>query len=353
MKSRGSQPLSVVLHHVFGTTEAWVLFRAALVIVAVAIVAESIARILELPAQLVGGHLGWSEMATSVVTSGFVITIITGLLWGVLRRARRGPAELKLDIALIDHKPPRVRVLILLLSQPAPPLQARQRITDAGTIDRFRVTLTSSDSDAPFRHNWEQPLRAIACHLETIERLVVLTSSGEKGSHHHMDDFRQVVAGVFLGRGINVVTLKEHLRSGLKKLEDRSPNQAEQFNDQWRALVADDLASVGIGANDQAAIDPPSLAFGLDPENPRILARVLNLAWEAAVESQRSPSLGRIWIKTAGADPVTPEHVVIDVTSGHKPTSIAAAISAYPSGRVFQYVTNDKKVKFYDIAYLT
>lgn len=141
--------------------------------------------------------------------------------------------------------------------------------------------------DALNRWPWQQLLRAIAPHRQSLRRLHLLGSSGADGSHGDLDRATTLLRGYL-------------------------PNCAE-----------------------------PSASEPIDFDDLKAMMKALRHA-VGDLTTVRDTSTGRR---------IREEDIVIDVTGGYKPTSIAGAIMTLSSDVTFQYVhtTGTNEVREYEL----
>jgi hypothetical protein len=73
--------------------------------------------------------------------------------------------------------------------------------------DQYPFNLTRAEPNN-IRNNWQMPLCAIDPHKNTLNEIIVLTSSGEKGSANQIDSFKSIVEKVFGATLANKLTFK-------------------------------------------------------------------------------------------------------------------------------------------------
>lgn len=129
--------------------------------------------------------------------------------------------------------------------------------------------------------NWKMPIEAIKHHYPILEKIFVVTSSGDRSSDFWFDTFRQSTLRLF-------------------------PN-----------LTVENLTPGGIDFLD------------------------IQKVYEALNK--------RLFDSLADRQNYSVADLTIDLTGGHKLTSVAAAMLTFVEGRSFQYVSEDYKIHIYDI----
>ncbi len=221
----------------------------------------------------------------------------------ILRKARQDLSRVHIGVEERAH-PGKARALILFLS----PLKSWARDdTDMvrGLIEANKPpdheSFLSKDLRKRFQGPWRMPLDAIAHHYPALEYLVTIpsadridhrTGSSERGTHAIEADFHKLIACLTPASG-HPITLHP-----IAKLDDR-----------WRT-----------GANFESIAD-------------------LVGCIEAAYGYLNHQGLN-------DAD------ILVDITGGQKPSTIAGAIVSLAEGRRFQYVsTHDLTIARYDVTY--
>ncbi|HPX60857.1 MAG TPA: hypothetical protein PLN25_03690 [Deltaproteobacteria bacterium] len=190
-----------------------------------------------------------------------VFTIFGFLLNNKISEARR--------VRVVIDTPPSVRKLILFLS--APKKEHLEKL-EQGAITEELLDGT----------NWKMPWLAVKHHDARLEKLYLLTSQGENGSHDCYKSFERIISALLP----NVA------------LEEATP-------------------------------------LGINFEDVDTVYKVLDELYEKLDQTE---NLG-------------PEDVILDITGGQKPNSIAGAMATLAEGRRFQYVsTVDERVRRYDLA---
>ncbi len=233
---------------------------------------------------------------------------LTALLAVLYLLARRGPSQPRPVIH--EHtRPAQTRVLILFLSPAPKEPHAVYDIRDG----KKTVSLTDREFLNSLTGSWRMPLEAITYHAAAeadgvpgvLERVVVIPSSDRVP-----------------GDGTGTVGQVKLFRDLISKLREADPRASEftvvdlhQQIHQQRVTVVKDYKT--------------GVAF----ERPQELEEALYHAYCALNEQ-------------GFAD----EDVLVDVTGGKKPPSIAGAVVALAPGRRIQYVsTDDYRVRVYDI----
>lgn len=144
---------------------------------------------------------GISKFAWWPWSGGLTIALVTAFLCAVWLY-QKIPAELPLRSLSRPAKPEPHQVLIILMSTPVPACRLENddllflgpagnethRTRLSGDLDQDIQTLNA----AP-RWNWQQQLRALALHCPRLERVYLIGSCGDKGSHHFHESFRDIV----------------------------------------------------------------------------------------------------------------------------------------------------------------
>jgi hypothetical protein len=242
------------------------------------------------------------------------VLLIGWLFW----QARRAPHVQRPSIDEKYH-PPQVRALVIFLSSPwDPPIDEKLLSQTDGSPRR----LNRGFLDALGRNPWRMPLEAIAYHarhreesdMAPLERVVVIPShdrpfdttdsSKSKGTYHHFETFK---------------TLVEKLVSGDRQLSN---------------FRVENLHSLVASATEKRQIWK-DYAKGVDFESPKELEEAVFDAYDA--------------LHLHGLEN---DEILVDVTSGQKPASIAGAVVALGKDRRIQYVsTHDYQVRAYDVTF--
>lgn len=285
-----------VLRRALGTYRGSLLVILALVL-SVSIAAGGIQSLL----QQLSVHSG----VPSWIIELLPLTILLAVLYLM---ARRGPSQQR-PVIHERTRPAQARVLILFLSPPPKKPHVIYDICDE--------TRTAALTDREFLNSvsgsWRMPLEAIAYHAAAagdgvpgvLERVVVIPSSDRVP-----------------GDGTGTVGQMDLFRDLVSKLRDADP-RASKFT----------VVDLHQQIHQQRVTVVKDYKTGVDFERPQELEESLYCAYCALNEKG-----------------FLDEQVLVDVTGGQKPPSIAGAVGALAPGRRIQYVsTNDYRVRVYDI----
>jgi len=237
--------------------------------------------------------LGWDGPDSRLPKASFLaVSLLALLLFLLLRQARAQAGRITPEI-VVDNNPAPVRALIVVLSAATP---AKGRCFEdldgvSGTLDQPATRGAVED----ICRNWRMPLEAIAHHMQRLEVVVLVTTSGKEGSHRQLETF---------------TGLAQRLLPANRQGQLRFP-------------------SVGSFLNDGRFRD------GVDVTNASEVFDAIGDAHEQLRASY-------------------PERdILIDLTGGTKlSTGIAALVAARITQRSFQYVdTGDKQVRTYDVTF--
>jgi len=238
----------------------------------------------------------------------FAILAFPLLLLGLWLWARKGRPVIRVS-AIQDSKPPKVKSLILCLS---PCGNKDQQLVKDICDQKIPATINDSGFLARFQGAWRMPLEAIAYHQERLEQLILIPSADQSrqggptfpGTYREVDCFRELV----------------------HKLWPRGADQPPQVRNISQCI-----------SRQMPDSDPPrDYALGVDFEDVAALVNAIEDAYSALL-SQKIPSY----------------EILVDVTGGQKPSTVAGATVALADGRRFQYVSmHDYRVRTYDVTYL-
>jgi hypothetical protein len=197
-------------------------------------------------------------------------------------------------IIVQDENPASTKALVLFLS---PPGQDTERIAAMSRDAGVRGRIEDLSLREQFKSSWRMPLEAIAHHRSRLRWVVVIPSRDgdlrQDGTWRSLEDFRKLVTAL-----------------------------AEKPNLQIRSLA--ELTSKELWAE------------GVDFEDAQMLVDSIDATYSA--------------LNAAG---IEDSEIMVDVTGGQKPTSIAgAAVALEKRRRKFQYVsTRGFRIQAYDITY--
>jgi hypothetical protein len=224
-----------------------------------------------------GNPPGWLHLAI-----GFLALPL--FLAELLRLARQARERVRPRIAE-DLDPPKVRGLILYLST-----------LTGGSVGSLEEALEGPMDLARFREafgreNWRMPVEAVAYHRDRLQQVLLIPSSGARGSVGQVELFQRLLSALF-------------------------PEPDFQCQ------------PVGACFGQYAA--------GLDFEGD---AESLAFATDEAYEHLRRGGLRHT-------------DILIDITGGTKPATVVGSAVALAEGRRIQYVsTSDYRVRVYDVTY--
>jgi hypothetical protein len=161
-------------------------------------------------------------------------------------------------------------------------------------LDRLEAALSRlSDPDAFRREfgqsSWRMPIEAIAYHLPALRHVLVISSSRADGNRHQVRTFKSLVARVFPGANLRVRDIADMDSTYEPGLDFNLVHKlADATNDAYARLRGEGLAA---------------------------------------------------------------KDILIDITGGSKPCTIAGGAVALAEGRRIQYVSSDYKVLVYDVTY--
>lgn len=243
---------------------------------------------------------GWLGQASPALGPSLVLALPFPLLvlW-LLLLARRARSRLNFRVHR-QERPWDVEGLVLFLS----PLDEEKSSQVRALVEGPAGSLESKEDRGRVEGPWRMPLEALAGHTfdggSHLKEVVIVDSSGEKGSHAQLDGFR---------------ALLDHLWPGREG--DRYPGLGGPVRVRVLSTILDDRPE------------------GVDVFDVESLVRDLDRLFHRLVEE----GLHR-------------NKVVFDITSGSKLASVAGASVALATGRRFQYVdTHDYRVHLYDPAY--
>lgn len=239
-----------------------------------------------------------------------------------------------------DDQPPKVRALILFLSPPGRDKELIERIRTEDTGHQ----LANSTARALFQGPWRMPLEAMAYHQERLRHVVVIPSRDSeksRGTHHDLQSFRELT-GRLLAPDLKKTFDVLDLPTLLKRAEG---DQAKEYSRHQHAVnrlpavlqhPLQALRSWWVG--ETAALTPQEsdYAQGVDFEDAKQLVEAIELAHDLL-----------------RARDIAAYDILIDITGGQKPPTVAGAAVSLAEGRRFQYVSmHDYKVLTYDVTYL-
>jgi len=202
---------------------------------------------------------------------------------------RRAANQIDVDVRTDRHRVP-AKHLILFLS----PLNDKSVLTEvSGDISDPEVRAKLA------RTSWRMPVEGIAKHLPGLEQVIVIASSdgratgnkpGSAGTYRELPEFKALIARLTEHYGVTVMGLHDLVRGHAK---------------------------------------------GIDFENTRALVDALQAVYKTLHERH-----------------VSDKDILMDITGGMKPATVAGATVALAKGRHFQYVsTNTYEVLTYDVTY--
>lgn len=244
----------------------------------------------------------FSNSLFAILTGNCSKGVLLGLLlfpvylWWLYRESRNAAGHVRLRIQQ-DDSPQEVRALVIFLSPPPKDLTVEE-IKEKGLAGLLADRPRLEKSKDIFK-SWFMPFLAFSYHLARLERVVVCPSIDREvggknieGTWRHYEKFEEM----------------SRLLTGKKNISFVS---AGDLDERWRK--------------------------GVDFEDADELVRAVEAAYEY---------LGGVGINACD--------ILVDITGGQKPPTVAGAAVALAEGRRFQYVsTVDYKVKTYDITYRT
>jgi hypothetical protein len=286
-----------VLRKVMGTHRASLVFILALLI-AVSVAAAGIRELLQQACGLPGG----SAWIADVLPLAVLLVVLYFL-------ARRGPSQQRPKIHEYNQ-PAQARAIILFLSPVPKAPHPVHDVLDGKATGRLtdRAWLATWDRAA-----WRMPLEAIAYHAATgpddrpgaLEHVVVIGSSDR-----------------IPGDGSGTVGQFGKFRDLVEKLRAADPQSS--------AFKVVDLHSLICHQRMTVVKDYQT---GVDFERPQELEEAVYHAYRA--------------LNALGIDD---DQILVDVTGGQKPASIAGAVVALAAERRIQYIsTHDYRVRAYDV----
>lgn len=217
----------------------------------------------------------------ALIAVGLFLSLCAAALWLYTTRSAWGEPPKVLEQTTGGD--PR-KVLVVTLSTPSEQVKGfdlgggRSIVLYENAAENLLPIHTPSDAKADMkRHNWQQALRAVDHHAKVLELLIVVPSSGGRGSGHKTTQFTQWM---------------EHYQSSAD----------------WSA----------------------------SPRTKPFAIRVIE-----AVDFEKFTALQHAYaqaIELAKAEHYMESDVVIDVTGGQKTTSIAGAMVTLTSHSKFQYI---------------
>jgi len=227
--------------------------------------------------------------------------------------ARRAPAEQRPRIKEYSH-PRQVRALVMFLSTPPKPpsliceiAEGQKQVSPTdpdllASIGSWRIALAAIDYHADqYRDRQAKYLEQVVL-IPSRDRFLDSTPSG--GTYRHLDTFRQFVT----------------------KLVEQDPRLSRfEVRSLQELIVASRLGSSSSHDYSQ----------GVDYESPNEIEEAVNVAYEALHK------LG-----------IADQDILIDITGGQKPASVAGAVVALGVNRRIQYVSmHDYRVRVYDVTF--
>jgi hypothetical protein len=268
-----------VVTHLIGSGRAPTILSVVVVLMAIGWAGDSLFEWLtELGVWLKGGTVVDPLPLHRLFALAFIGGVVAWLWW----LARAAEAHVRPRV-VVESNPGQVDGLILFLSALAGDDVSRLHAAapELGSLDAFRQHLGGL--------KWRMPLEAIAYHLPTLRRVVVISSTHGSGSRRQFSAFKDLVTQIFPGADLRVQDVAEF---------DSRYEPGLDFDDVEKVAAATDDAYVRLRED------------GLDRER-----------------------------------------LLIDVTGGAKTNSIAGAVVALAEGRRIQYVSHSYQVLAYDVTY--
>jgi hypothetical protein len=229
-------------------------------------------------------------------------------------------------ILLPDDNPPPAKALVLFLSQPGE--KDRELAGRILAEDTGRRLATRADREA-FGGSWRMPLEAIAHHLARLRTVVVIASADSKdskraGTHRETETFCRLVARMLDPEHkielFDLATFVRHYE------EQRARELASHQRSLKRLLTAVQQAldsrrrwSEWLGSPESPGKATVAYGQGVDFEDPKELVDAVEAAHDL-LRARGIPSYD----------------ILIDVTGGQKPCTVAGAVVSLAEGRRFQ-----------------
>ncbi len=265
-----------------------------------------------LPPLGVGGPFAWKIDLLGIFLP---VAYMIYLMWAT----RRWTSTVHVKVEQ-DDTPEAVRALVLFLSP-----VGRDRELAASLLQVADAKPISDPAvRARFSGPWRMPLEAIAHHRERLQHVIVIPSRDHVKMDRKVDTGTACEVELFAG-----VVQKLCSSAGGSK-----PPCVRSLAEAW----ADSTDSRPPSAGQAQKLDAGHKTYvqGIDFENFQELVDAVEDAY-AVLDKMKIPA----------------KRILIDVTGGLKPSSVAGATAALGEGRRFQYVsTRDYHVRTYDIVYL-
>src|ERR1039457_3997586 len=215
------------------------------------------------------------------VAAGSVLCV--GVLARVILLARRAEDSLEAIIAT-NERPEKRQAVVLFLSNAPKPEVLQRWMEDP----RFRGGIQSREVlDAMDRESWRMPVEAISYHFGVALQVVVIPSSGDRGTIHLYADFAALLDRLFEGK------LEPPKYCGLQQLTQRWDGASGNWKD------------------------------GIDFEDARELVAALFEVFRFLMHKCE----------------ISRRDVIIDVTGGTKVVTVAGAAVSLGKGQTFQYIS--------------
>ena len=265
-----------IIQHLLGTSGARQMLTVIAVLVSLGWFTDSLFEWLtDLDRHLAGLQVANWWPLHRIIGSGLFILMV--LLLGITARQARHRYRPRVAS---DYQPAQARALILYLSALRPEtMLSEQDIASLSGLDNFRQRFGDI--------SWRMPIEAIAHHRPRLQRVIVISSSGEHGSRRQFARFQQLCQQLFATPADAIHDLGEL---------DSTWGHGLDFNDVERLTAATDDAH-------------------------RLL------------EQRRLSS----------------SDILIDITGGQATNSIAGCAVALASGRTIQYVSCDRQRSHYQV----
>lgn len=320
-RRKARRHLASVIAHILGTLDPAVVWLAALFLLVFGVATNLISDIAPSMLELARDPSSTGDFLEQRWPHLLLFAACTAFLFWQILRVSSEINNLRVVVDPVDpeSEPSAVKVLLVFLSRPndenlkimlADPSQTPCPVLRDAIAAIHAIGNPSPAPPPPppvaehlKRFSWTMPLIAAWHHRRTLRTVVVVPSHECAGSQTEA-----------------FIRIAEH------------------------AFAPEALRCIVVSQLNQPAQTEPILPGSVDYEDPAIIDAV-HQVWTRLLQ----PDTPLPDFVPAG---LKPKNVIIDITSGQRLAAVAAAVSAFGSGRLFQYVsTKNYRVCFYDVNY--